>query len=162
MPLIKESCIKRLSREREELLSDLSRYRLMVSSNRIQIRKLQTEIKELKYRLSQSSSERRKYRRIIVSIVGNLYCDDKRYLCFIDNISEEGLHLRISPSKVKVILPPKKYIKLEFKVASGEKLELVCMKKWSYRTPPHGIIKCTGLKIINSPSGYKDFLNTLN
>ena len=103
----------------------------------------------------------RRHKRIIVNIRAELVCGDKLYAGSIENISPGGAYVVTAPSKSSRDFAPGSVLELKFKFPSGEKMNLHCIVKWSYSTPPHGLTNSVGLKITDPPSAYKESLKTL-
>jgi hypothetical protein len=161
MPYAKNINIKDLVRDREKMQAELARYRTKATTSLFQIEKLKNEIERLNTLLKRAGTDNRHDRRIEVSLVAELKLSNKSYSGLVDNLSEEGLHLRITPTKKPPVFQPDKSIELKLKVAPGIILNLPCMEKWSCDTPPHCTVKSIGLQIQDPPVEYKNFLKTL-
>jgi hypothetical protein len=105
--------------------------------------------------------ERRRFRRKIVSLKAELISGGVSYLGVIENLSEEGIYMRIAPTKNAIDFVPGTKVELRFQPSSEETLNLPCSVKWAYKTPPHGLTTSIGMEIINPPPEYKEFLETL-
>lgn len=103
----------------------------------------------------------RRHKRIIVKIRAELVCGDKRYASSIENISRGGAYVVTAPTRSSSVFAPDSAFELKFEFPSGEKMNLHCVIKWSYSTPPHGLTNSIGLKIIDPPLAYKESLKTL-
>ncbi len=105
--------------------------------------------------------EARRYKRIIVTLQAELIAGDSRYACFIENLSEEGAYITIAKTNPQADFDPDTPFELKFRFPSGEKLNLSCRVKWSYRTPPHGYTNSVGLEIMDPPPLYTEVLKAL-
>lgn len=105
--------------------------------------------------------ERRRHKRIIVNIQAELICEDTRHICFIQNLSENGVYIVTAPSKESPDFSPESLYDLRFHLPSGERMDLHCTVKWSYPTPPHGYTRSIGLEITDPPLMYAEVLKTL-
>jgi hypothetical protein len=162
MALIKESCIKDVVREREKLKADIARYRLMVAARQFKIQKLQKELKVLKCQLTHSQGDKRHSKRKMVSLSASLLNHDTPYSGLIDNLSEDGMHVRLTPSNTSKNLSLDSNLKVEFKVSARQSFLLSCRKRWAINTPPHGVVKSVGLEITNPSIDFKNFVKTLS
>ncbi len=105
--------------------------------------------------------EARRYKRKIVTLQAELIAGGTRYACFIENLSEEGAYITIAQANPQVDFKSDTPFELKFRFPSGEKLNLSCRVKWSYRTPPHGYTNSVGLEIMDPPPLYTEALKTL-
>lgn len=105
--------------------------------------------------------ERRRSKRILVSLKAELISGDVSYAGIIENLSEEGIYMRTLPTKAATDFTPETKHELKFQLPSGETINLHCKVKWSYKTPPHGLTNSVGMEIIDPPPEYKEFLKTL-
>ncbi len=107
--------------------------------------------------------EKRRSKRKQVSLNGNFICENAAYDFFIENLSENGLHL-ISASKNGVIsFIPETTFELNLNSALDGKKNLFCEIRWVHinKTPIHGYTYRLGSEILQQPSEYLDFLNNL-
>jgi chromosome segregation ATPase len=151
MALIRESCIKDVVKEREKLKAEIARYRLMVAARQFKIQKLERELKELKSRLTHSQGDKRHNKRKAVSLSANLLNNDIPYSGLIENLSEDGMHVRLTPSNTSKNLSLDSNLKVEFKASSKQSFP-----------PPHGVVKSVGLEITNPSIDFKNFVKTLS
>ncbi len=105
--------------------------------------------------------EKRRFKRIIVSLKAELISDGTSYTGFIENLSENGLFVTTTPTKTAIVFTPETRCEIKFQLPSGETLNLPCKITWAYRTPPHGITNSIGLEIIDPHPKYREFLKTL-
>ncbi|TNF56880.1 PilZ domain-containing protein [bacterium] len=99
--------------------------------------------------------------RIPVEIDAEITLDETSHTGIIENLSEEGLCVRITPSKSSRDLTAGKKFDLKFQLPSGETLNLFCRKIWSFKITRRSLMKRVGMKIINPPVKYKQFITTL-
>jgi hypothetical protein len=148
-------------KEIERLRSELSWYKKIAISRELVTRKMKKEMERLMSKFSQSKIEKRLSNRLVVSLFGEIVTIGTSNLVLIENLSKNGLYMRISPSEAAIDYGIGEKYEVKFKLPSREILNLYCNIIWSYTTPPHGLIKCTGSEIINLSSKYKEFLKTL-
>lgn len=102
----------------------------------------------------------RRFKRAIVNIRAELLSVDKRLVVFIENLSEDGLYVT-APVKASFDFLVDMPIEIRFELPAGEKLNLHCLVKWAYRTPPHGLTNSVGMTIIDPPLKYVETLKAL-
>lgn len=106
--------------------------------------------------------EKRCSKRIKVNLKAERLSGNEKYGVFIENISENGIHMITTPSKTH-----KKYtrgtdIDLKFHLSSGETLNLQCKVRWAHlKIPPNGLTDSIGLEIIDPPLKYIEFVRAL-
>ena len=103
----------------------------------------------------------RQTKRIIINLPAELICGDRRYAGSIENLSPVGAYVVTAPAQSSLDFSPHSSLELRFRFPSGEKLNLHCIVKWSYATPPHGYTHSIGLEIIDPPLTYQETLTTL-
>ncbi len=113
------------------------------------------------YMIQYQGMEPRQQKRIIVNIRAEIVCGDKRYASTIENLSTEGAYVVTGPVKSSRDFAPDSMFQLIFRFPSGEKLNLNCVVKWSYQTPPHGLTNSIGLEIVDPPLTFKELLKSL-
>jgi hypothetical protein len=96
----------------------------------------------------------------------------RNYLGFIENVSEEGLaYIRVERDTFNLTLKeftPEKIINIILVVADGETLNLNCQIKWSsllsspWPLPQDYPTLGLGMKIIDPPKKYREYLETLH
>jgi len=105
--------------------------------------------------------EARSFKRKIVNIPAEIIDGDKHRAGTIENLSDNGIYVVIAPIKSEKDLSPGTELEIRFLLPSGEKMQLPCVVKWSYLTPPHGYTFSVGLNITTPPLTYQKALNTL-
>ena len=103
--------------------------------------------------------EKRAYKRIPVSLQGELFTGDIIYAAFITDVSESGLSSIITPLSIPVDVTPKSKSDIKVRLDSGEIINLSCEKRWS-RKIGDGFTKKIGMEIINAHVQYKNLLIT--
>jgi len=109
-----------------------------------------------------TAMEKRRSRRIKVNLKAERLSGNEKYGVFIEDISENGIHIITTPSSEH-----KKYavgtdIDLKFLLSSGETLNLHCRVIWAHsKVPPDGLTDSIGLEIIDPPSKYIEFVKAL-
>ena len=109
------------------------------------------------------SMEKRRSKRKQVLLEGNFICESVTYDFFIENVSENGLHL-ISASKNGIIsFIPETTFELNLNSSLAGKTNLCCEIRWVHinKTPIHGFTYRMGSEILHQPSEYLEFLNNL-
>ncbi len=82
---------------------------------------------------------------------------------FIENISEQGMHMVALHKGTEEPLLPGRNVELKLRLSSGEAIPLRCEVRWmSAKTPPDGVTDSIGLEIIDPPSQYLSFIRTLD
>jgi hypothetical protein len=105
--------------------------------------------------------EKNRSYRIPVEINAEVSSNKIMHEGIIENLSEEGLCMRITPTKTTKDFTTGIRLDLRFQLPSGETLMLFCKKRWSYRITPRSLIKRVGMEIIDPPVKYKDFVSAL-
>lgn len=107
--------------------------------------------------------ERRRFKRIDFNLDGELISNNKSYMVFTKNLSQNSIHLSTLLAKTSIDFNSEADLELKIKSPSGETLHLLCETLWlhSYKTPAHGLTNNMCVKIINPPSKYMEFLKTL-
>lgn len=132
---------------------------------------------------------RSKRKKITISLDAKLISGNKTYAGFIENLSEHGMKwyqyegfienlskneisIKTAPAKAALDIVPGTKIELEFKLPSGETMNLLCRVIWSYKTlqepadspdadtgPKYTTI---GMEITGPPLKYKKFFKSLD
>lgn len=106
--------------------------------------------------------EKRRSKRIKVNLKAERISGDEKYGVFIENISENGIHMIASHSPTHKKYSPGTDVDLKFHLSSGETLNLHCRVRWAYsKIPPNGVTDGVGLEIIDPPLPYIEFVRTL-
>ena len=107
--------------------------------------------------------ERRKARRVIVSLKAERISGDEKHSVFIEDISESGIHMIMAPSSATRKYAPGSEINLKLELATGKKILLRCITRWAYHLlPPEKEVDSVGLEIVDPPKEYLDFLRALS
>ena len=106
--------------------------------------------------------ERRRCNRIPVILKAKVIIGDKTYAGFIENVSVEGIKYSITSFfQTTKDFTPEMIIKLNFQNPSGETLNLNCELIWFSKISPNDTELTLGMKIIDPPQNYKEFVRTL-
>ena len=105
--------------------------------------------------------EHRRLKRITVDLEARLFFGRTVYSGIIRNISEEGMFVRTSPIYTPIDLDSGTTLQIECRLPAGEELNLNCSVKWSLKIPPENLRSCIGIKIIDPPVEYKEFVKIL-
>jgi hypothetical protein len=107
--------------------------------------------------------EKRRHRRIKVDLKAERLYGNEKFGVFIEDISENGIHMLTSPLKKHEKYTPGTDIDLRFHLSSGETLSLFCKVRWAHvKTPPNGLTDSIGLEIVNPPSRFIKFVRSLH
>ena len=107
--------------------------------------------------------EKRRSKRIKVNLKAERISGDEKYGVFIENISENGIHITTTPSETHKKYTPGIDIDLNFQLNTGETLNLHCKVRWAHlKVPPDGMTDSIGLEIINPPKKYIEFVKALH
>jgi hypothetical protein len=106
--------------------------------------------------------EKRRSKRKVVQLMAKRISGDEKHAVFIENISEEGMHIMIHPAKPAKDFPPGKQLEIRFKITAEETLNLQCKVRWSYRILTNGLSNIIGIEIIAPPLKYKEFVKELS
>ncbi|MEN8265216.1 MAG: PilZ domain-containing protein [Nitrospirota bacterium] len=102
--------------------------------------------------------ERRSSQRIVVTLDAELILNDTSFAGVIENISKEGLYIKILPSEKLIEFISGTKIEIKIQLSSGEILNLHCMVIRSEKILPDSLTSYVGMEIIDPPSEYEDFL----
>jgi hypothetical protein len=106
---------------------------------------------------------RRCSRRTMVSLKAEHISGSANRPVFIENISEQGMHMVTLHKGTETQFYPGKNLELKLRLSSGEAVPLVCEVKWtSAKTPPYGVTDSIGLQVVDPPSRYVSFVKTLH
>ena len=88
---------------------------------------------------------------------------DQNYTVFLENVSENGIHMITTPADIHKKYAPGTKVVLKFRLPSGEVLNLGCRVRWAhYRIPPDKSTDSIGLEIIEKPQRYVEFVRSLH
>jgi ATP-dependent 26S proteasome regulatory subunit len=149
--------------EVDRLRSELSRYKTLVYDMQKKAMAMSNYIRTMQYKYSnlQDKLKNRRSKRVMVSLATKLVSDNLDYTGLIENISEQGVFVRIPPREREIDLSPGKKFEMHIKLPSGSLFSSQCNVVWSCKTPPHNLVNSVGLEVLNPHSNYIDFLNTL-
>ena len=106
--------------------------------------------------------DRRRAKRIVIKLKAEIVTESQgSNIGYLENLSEEGIYMISVPANPMIDFQPGTTFDLKFQLSSGQKLNLHCKVKWSFKTPPHGLTNSMGLEIIDPPEEYKELLKTL-
>jgi hypothetical protein len=105
--------------------------------------------------------EKRRFTRFIVHWRSVIISQGRSHSGSIHNVSEEGLAYMISAfSQAIKDFTPETIIKLLFSIPTGETLNLSCQIIWTSECTDDSKF-CIGMKIINPPARYIEYVKTL-
>jgi hypothetical protein len=103
--------------------------------------------------------ERRKHKRIYFDVKAGLTLGDKTYEGYIGNVSESGIGYMItSLVMLKGDVPPYEIIELGFETPEGKLVKLQCEVRWSKKGLFSGKTTSLGMRIIDPPPEYEQWL----
>ncbi len=106
--------------------------------------------------------EKRRSDRIGLNLKAKIVSGGKVYNGFIKNVSESGIGYLITSSiHISKDFTPIKTIELNFQIPSDEILKLNCEIIWFSRTSPDAKILTLGMKIIDPPLKYSEWVKNL-
>ncbi len=107
--------------------------------------------------------EKRRSQRIKIDLKAERISGDEKHGIFIENISENGIHIITAHVKEHKKYFPGRDVDLKLFLSSGEALSLRCKVKWSCpEVLPNNLIDSIGLEIIDPPLRYIEFIKTLH
>jgi hypothetical protein len=107
--------------------------------------------------------ERRRSRRIAVSLNAKRISGDEKHTIFIEDISESGIHIITAPSIAYRKYAPGTDIDVSFRISPKRKITLHCKTRWAYhKMPPEKEVDSIGLEIIHPPDEYIEFIRALS
>lgn len=108
-----------------------------------------------------SHMEKRRGRRVSVSLSAERISGDSKHSIFIENLSENGICIIATPSKKTASFKPGAQVTVRLKLSSDITINLDCIVIWSHKSEPNGITVSVGLEIIDPPEKYKAFVKKL-
>jgi len=98
---------------------------------------------------------KRRHKRFLITLHGQVIIGDKRYDAVIGNVSEEGLSSTVTTYiKTDNDFSPHKSIRLTFDLPSGEAMNLKCEIRWYLKPQDNGDNLILGLYIVAPPPQY--------
>ncbi len=98
----------------------------------------------------------------IVHYKAELISNSVNYTAVVENLSQDSLYMRAVPMNPVVDFPAGEAVEIKFEPVEGEKINLSCKVKWSYRTPPHGLTNSLGIEIVEGSPVYDKLMNDLD
>jgi hypothetical protein len=106
--------------------------------------------------------ERRKIKRVSVSLKAERISGKEKHSVFIEDISERGIHMITAPSAAIKKYTPGAEIDLKLELSSGIKILLHCITRWAYHMVPPEKVDSIGLEILDPPSEYISFVRAIS
>ncbi len=107
--------------------------------------------------------ERRRSKRITVSMKAERISGNLKKAVMIENISESGISMITAPAKTAARFKPGIDVRLKLRLSTGEIINLNCKVRWSYpKVPTDGLTSNVGLEIIDPPKEYRKFVEALH
>ncbi|MHA2220243.1 MAG: PilZ domain-containing protein [Candidatus Hodarchaeales archaeon] len=148
-------------RKIDKLRSEVLRYKNIALFKELQLSWLKKEIEQFNGETQETQQVKRSSQRIDVFLTGEFLINDKNVPALIENLSFNGIYMKLSPDNSFVDIPVGQVYELELKLSSGEVLNHNCTVKWSYKALPHKMVTCIGSEIMNPTQKYKEFLGSL-
>jgi hypothetical protein len=105
--------------------------------------------------------KKRAHKRVSTSEDAELVYGVIKQSAVVGNISRNGLYIITTHSDIIREFTPGTEFKLNFRLPSGETINLLCVKRWSHRTSHHALTKSIGLELINPPREYTMYVEDL-
>ncbi len=105
--------------------------------------------------------ERRRSKRVGVSLKAERISCNKDCSVFIENLSERGIYMITAPVKNNEYVPGTE-VDLELELSTGQTINLNCNVVWAYKNLPEDSTYSVGLEIIDPPRAYMEFIKTLH
>ncbi|UCH80186.1 MAG: PilZ domain-containing protein [Nitrospiraceae bacterium] len=107
--------------------------------------------------------DNRFYKRTQVQLNARIITEGKEFDGSIENVSEGGIGYLINSSiKDSTDFSPRKMIEVDFLTSAGEKIRLECEIVWFSRSPAGDNELTLGMKIVNPPPEYKEWMSNLS
>ena len=107
--------------------------------------------------------DKRFNKRTAVKLSAEIISDGKSFAGAIDNVSEGAIGYIINSSiKDSTDFIPTKKIEINFHTSAGNNIILTCEIVWFSRLPSDTSALTLGLKIVDPPSEYKEWISNLN
>ena len=90
-----------------------------------------------------------------------LISDTETYPGFVETVSEDDIFLLVPPNIAGFDSSPGTPFRLVIKPPSGENVNLDCRVKWSYKTPPVGLMNIIA-EVTDSLPTYKTFYRSIH
>jgi PilZ domain len=109
-----------------------------------------------------TAMERRRSSRIKINLKAERLSGNEKYGVFIEDISENGIHIITTASSEHRKYAVGTDIDLRFLLSSGETLNLHCKVIWAHsKVPPDQLTDSIGLEIMDPPAKYIEFVKAL-
>ena len=102
--------------------------------------------------------ERRHSKRLTVNLKAERLSCTNNCSVFIENLSENGIHMITAPVRNPNLFVPGSAVELKLKTTNGETIKLQCNVKWAYDNAPEDMTNSVGLEIIDTPDSYLAFV----
>ncbi|MHA2010671.1 MAG: PilZ domain-containing protein [Promethearchaeota archaeon] len=150
-----------LENQIKKLTYEIQKHKRIALFKEIQMSRLKKEIRKFKDKTQEPQPEKRSSKRIDVFLVGEIIFNGKSILVLIDNISLNGIYIKVTPLNKSLDIPVGQAYELKFQLPSGEILNHNCIVKWLCKAPPYKVVTCIGSEIMNPTQKYKEFIRSL-
>jgi hypothetical protein len=107
--------------------------------------------------------EKRPLEKIHVNLYVKIILGGETYYGYIDDVAQEGDEYLITcVIKVSKNFTPEKIAKIYFQIPSGETINLSCAIRWFLISQYDNKTEVIGMKIMNPPAKYEEFIRSLN
>ncbi len=97
-------------------------------------------------------------RRIVTTLDAEFSLDENNYTGVIENISKEGIYIRLLNAGTPIEFTPGTELELNIKPSPEETMNLHCVIRWSKSISPDRLTGSAGMEIINPPPEYGELL----
>jgi hypothetical protein len=105
--------------------------------------------------------ERRKHRRLLITLPATIVTDGRRINCVISNASEEGMSSQLTTSiRTDIDFHPHNTVQLILELPHGVSVAMECDVRWFLRTPAREGSLMLGLHIPDPPDAYLQWLDS--
>ena len=102
--------------------------------------------------------ERRRSRRIVTTLDAEFSLEENNYTGVIENISNEGIYMRLLSAGAPIEFTPGTELELNIKLSPEETMNLNCVIRWSKSISPDRLSGSAGMEIINPPAEFGELL----
>ena len=104
----------------------------------------------------------RSQKRLPFGFRAELIAFNVTYEAFVENISENGMNLKIVQISSDHNFEYISDVALKIHPAFGERIDLNGRKKWSSKNSPNSVIESIGIEIIDPPPEYKHLCQVMS
>lgn len=128
---------------------------LRIGNFRARLAGMRSLLKKVTHMKGVSVPQRRSYKRLPFGFRAELVAHSVIYEAFVENISENGMNIKIVQISSDHNLDYVSDVALKIHPTFGRRIDLNGRKKWSSKISPNSIIESIGIEIIDPPPEYK-------